>query len=152
MIDELMVAWQTHIEDAGVLCGRGDIPDGAGWQGAPGQSAFVPYAVVWRIGSADQRSATIADGFDWIQPLLFVRTFGASAQQADQTMSTVRQATLGADIGLFGYETVRIWLENSQTTTKTEETEVPLYEAGDFYRWWLTPVNPFAETFLEVFG
>lgn len=151
MIDDLMVAWQTHIVDAGVLCGRGVVPDGGGWQGPPGQSEFVPYAVLWRIGSSDQQSVTVADRFDWLQPLLFVRTFGADAAQADQTLQTVRTATLGADIPLFGWKTVRVWLENSQTTTKSETTEVPLYEAGDFYRWWLTPVNAFSAEFLEVF-
>lgn len=138
-LDALMAAYQQRLSGAGVLCGRGTVPVGGGWQGAPGQSEFVPYAVLWRIGSIDQRSSTIADGFETWRPLLFVRCFGADPAQADQTLQQVRDVTLGADIDVSGLRTVRVWLENSQTTTKNEDTEVPVYEAGDFYRWWLTP-------------
>jgi hypothetical protein len=123
-----------HLQAAGVIVGRGDKPAGGGWADVPGQSAFQTYAIVWRIGSLDVRSTTLTDQFDDEQPLMFVRTFGGTAAEADTLLDTVRTRMLTVPLTVPGRLLQRVWLENSQTTTRTDNTEVGLYEAGDFYR------------------
>jgi hypothetical protein len=129
-----VTAVMDHLTDVGILVGRGVQPAGGGWSAAPGQSPFVAYSILWRIGSLDVRSATLADRFEDHQPLLFIRSFGAFPQQADQQNDTVRARMLHHPITVPGHAVLRVWLENSQTTTATENTEVSLFEAGDFYR------------------
>ena len=50
--DAIILVLQT---DGGLAVGDGEKPDGAGWQGTPGQSVFEPYVVVYPIagGQAD---------------------------------------------------------------------------------------------------
>jgi hypothetical protein len=129
-----VTAVMDHLTGGGLAVGRGVQPAGTGWTGAPGQTAFVAYSILWRIGSLDVRSTTLADQFDDEMPLLFVRSFGAFPQQADQQNDAVRERMLRVPIVVPGRIVQRVWLENSQTTTATENTEVSLFEAGDFYR------------------
>jgi hypothetical protein len=127
-------AVMEHLTDVGLLVGRGVQPAGSGWTAAPGQSPFVAYSILWRIGSLDVRSTTLVDGFDDHQPLMFIRSFGAYPQQADQQNDAIRARMLHHPLTVPGHLVQRVWLENSQTTTATEFTEVSLFEAGDFYR------------------
>lgn len=135
-LDVLTQAAVDHIGSAGVPCGRGVQPDAVGWTSVPGQSAFVPFSVLWRIGSLDVRSYYLDGRFNEWRLLLFVRCFGADAAQADQTLDLVRMRMLDQQLSVAGFSTVRLWLDNSQSTTRSEDTEVPMFEAGDFYRLW----------------
>ena len=138
-VDTITEAFVDHVDASGVSAGRGVQPASVGWTSAPGQSAYVPFAVVWRIGSQDVRQWYLEGGFDEWRVMMFVRCFGASPVQADQTMQTVRDQVLTIPIVVPGFRTVRVWLDNSQTTTKSEDVEVPTFEAGDFYRLWMVP-------------
>lgn len=119
----------------------GTVPDGAGWSGAPNQSAYVPYAQVTRLGSGDQLSATLEDRFDDFRADLYVRYFAGSQLQAEQTAAAVRAVLLGFPQAPSGFQTVRCRVYNSQTTTRSQDTEAPLFEAGDFFRWWCAPTG-----------
>jgi len=118
-----------------------NVPDAAGWQGAPGQSAYTPYVLVTRLGSADQLGFSFEDRFDDFRPDLFCRYFGASIAQADATAAAARAVLLGRPEAPEGFRTVRCWVYNSQTTTRSQNTEVSIFEAGDFYRWWCAPTE-----------
>ena len=134
MSDLHVTAVMNHLTGGGLAVGRGDKPADTGWTAQPGQSEFVAYSILWRIGSLDVRSTTLTDQFDDETPLLFVRSFGGTPQQADQEIDAVRQRMLRIPFTVPGRVMQRVWLENSQTTTRTDTTEVGLYEAGDFYR------------------
>jgi hypothetical protein len=130
------------LQDAGLTAAAWDVvPDVAGWSGAPGQSSYQPYVLVTRLGSADQLGFSFEDRFNDFRPDLFCRYFGASVQQADQTAAAVRAVMLGRPDAPAGFKTVRCWVYNSQTTTRSQNTEVSIFEAGDFYRWWCAPTE-----------
>ena len=119
----------------------GTVPSGAGWQAAPGQSAYVPYVQVTRLGSADQLSATLDDRFDDFRVDLFCRYFAGTQLQAEETSAAVRGVLLGFPQAPDGFKTVRCRVYNSQTTTRSQHTEVSIFEAGDFFRWWCAPTG-----------
>jgi hypothetical protein len=128
-----------HLNVAGLPAGRGVQPETTGWQGAPGQSEFVPYGVVWRIGSNDARDLSLDDRTSVEARLLvFIRVFGGTATQAEQFLDAVHDQMVHG-LTVPGRSVVRVWLENGQTTTKSDATEVSLFEAGNFYRLWTVP-------------
>jgi hypothetical protein len=132
--DQIVTALLDHLD--GLNVGDGKQPPATGWQGPPGQSPFVSYSIVWRIGSLDLRSSTIEDRFDEERPTIFIRSFGATRLQAEQQDDAVRNRMLHTTVTVPGRVVQRTWLENSQTTTVTDRTEVGLFEAGSFFRIW----------------
>lgn len=139
-IDLFVTQAVTLLQAAGLTAALWDeVPDGAGWQGAPGQSAYQPYVLVTRLGSADQLSATLDDPFDDFRPDLFCRYFAGTLDQAEQTAAEARAVMLGRPSAPAGFQTVRCWVYNSQTTTRSQTTETAIFEAGDFFRWWVAP-------------
>lgn len=139
-IDVFVPAVIARLQNAGLQADAwGQVPSGAGWQGPPGQSEFVPYAQVTRLGSADQMSATVNDRFDDFRVDLFIRYFAGVAQDADQLAADARAVLLGRQVTVDGFSTLRLWVYNSQTTTRQVNTEQPVFEAGDFMRWWAAP-------------
>jgi hypothetical protein len=128
-----------HLNDAGLNVGRGAKPAGSGWQGAPGQSAFVPYGIVWRIGAKDALDLSMDDDrLTMANLLIFVRCFGGTVGEVETHLDAVHAQMLD---GLTVPEraVVRVYLDNGQTTTRSESTEVALFEAGNFYRLWTVP-------------
>lgn len=140
-IDLFVTQAVSLLDGAGLVASPwGDeAPAGAGWQGAPGQSAYVPYVLVTRLGSADQLGFSFADVFDDFRPDLFCRYFAGTNVQADETAAAARTVLLGRPQAPAGFGTVRCWVYNSQTTTRSQNTETAIFEAGDFYRWWVAP-------------
>lgn len=80
---------------AHVLAERGKAPAGGGWQGEPGASSFVGYAVLFPFtGSDDPLSlAQVYDDFDFS---FQITAMGAVSDQAEQVMDAVRAALVGA--------------------------------------------------------
>jgi hypothetical protein len=135
LVSDLHVtAVMDHLTGAGLAVGRGVQPAGTGWTGAPGQTPFVAYSILWRIGSLDVRSTTLVDQFDDEQPLLFIRSFGAFPQQADQQNDAVRNRMLRVPIVVPGPGCAAGLVGELADHHRTENTEVSLFEAGDFYR------------------
>lgn len=123
-----------HLAAAGVLVGRGKAPDSAGWQGAPGQSAFARYAIVWRIGASDLAAPYLDGSYDEARPLFHVRTVGGTAAEADVTLHEVTTALLGQTIAVAGRRLWRVIYDTSITTTRDTDVEPPVYYTGCYVR------------------
>ena len=120
---------------ATVLFGRGVQPDGTGWQGAASQSPFHPYGIVWRIGSKDARNLSLDDRQATEGRLLvYVRVFGGFPDQADDVLDLMHARMMDHGLTVAGRRLVSIVMDNGQTSTKTEDVEFTLFEAGNFYR------------------
>ena len=120
--------------DETVMFGRGVQPDGTGWQGAASQSPFHPYGIVWRIGSKDAVNRNLDDTLATEGRLLvFVRVFGGFSTQADDVLDLMHARMLSG-LTVPGRDVLWVRLDNGQTSTKNEDVEFTLYEAGNFYR------------------
>lgn len=80
------------LDTAGLLVGVGTEPADSGWAGAPGQSLFRPYAVLWPItgGSTD---GTLLHPDEDAQTLYQVTGVGSTVEQAEW-VSDVARTTL----------------------------------------------------------
>ncbi len=122
------------LDTAGLLVGRGKAPDGAGWPGAPGQSQFAPYVIVWRIGAADLSAPYLGGGYDEARPLFHIRTVGATPTEADVTLDAVNTAMLGQTVTVSGRRVWRVIYDTSITTTRDTDVTPPVYYTGVYYR------------------
>jgi hypothetical protein len=140
-VSDHVQATVDHLNARGLLVGRGVQPSGSGWQGTPGQSAFVPYAIVWRIGAKDAVNLSLDDASHTEgYLLLFVRCFGGTVAEAETKVDEVRAAMLDQSLQVPARRVVSVRLDNGQSTTRSDDREVGLYEAGDFYRVRSVPV------------
>lgn len=139
VIDDLnAAAMQDDWSPAPVEFGRGERPEGAGWQGAATQSPFQSYGIVWRIGSQDAVNHSLDDNrATEARLLVFIRVFGGFPAQADRVLDLMHARMMSRSLEVPGRRLVAgngVRLENGQTSTKTEDVEYTLYEAGNFYR------------------
>lgn len=84
----------TLLTSASVLVGRGKPPTGAGWQGSPGTSAFVGYAVLYPFTGRDEPASLALPHGSFDFPFQ-VTCVGATQQQAEGVMDAVRAALVG---------------------------------------------------------
>lgn len=128
--------------------GRGVKPADTGWQGTKGQSPFVAYGIVWRIGSNDRRNWSLEGDTSEGRLMLFVRTFGGTVAEAEGLLDAVSARMLAKNPdGTWSLEVpdrrvVNVLQDNGSTTTVSEDTEVGLFEAGDFFRVFTDPETP----------
>ena len=130
--------------EGAILFGRGRQPDGTGWQGTPTQSPFRGYGIVWRIGSKDSRNLSLDDDAGTeARPLIYVRVFGGFPTQADDILDLAHARMMDGTFSVPGRRLVKgsLHLDNGQTSTKTEDVEYTLFEAGNFYRFRTVPLT-----------
>jgi|GEM_PF-2148234 len=82
------------LEAAGLLVGDGRVPEGAGWQGSPGQSTYVGYVLLADI-SGGQWRGTIGDRFADLTAVHQGQCVGATAGHARAVTDTARAALAG---------------------------------------------------------
>lgn len=126
---------QDSWSPAPAVFGRGRPPDSYGWSGAPGQSPFQAYGIVWRIGARDARNANLDDvrGTEG-RVLLFVRYFGGFPDQADELRDLGHETIMDGPLVVPGRHVLWVSHDNGSTSTKSDDVETPYWEAGDFYR------------------
>jgi hypothetical protein len=125
-----------HLQTNGLTVGDGNKPDGAGWQVAPGQSPFVGYCVVWRLGSQERRNWSLQGDYGESRPLMFVRCFGGTRVQAETLLDTVLDVMLAQTITVDNHTTIRVMLDTTTTTSRSDDIEVAMFEAGAYFRIW----------------
>lgn len=77
-------------QEVDLLLGRGEPPEGAGWQGEPGDSVFKPYAVVFPTpGNPDGNSAEPHEYLDYSVQFTCV----AAAQEGAEAVADIVKAT-----------------------------------------------------------
>lgn len=126
-----------HLNDdqlGSLNAGRGVPPEVYGWQGAPGQSQFVPYCIVWRIGSKDAVNRNLDDVLATEGRLsIFIRCFGGTVAQVEDHLDELHARMLSG-LTVPGRHVVWVRMENGQTSTRSDDVEVTKFEAGNFYR------------------
>lgn len=124
------------IADAGIPTDRGVKPDGAGWTGAPGQSAFTGYAIVWRLGSRDVRHRDLDGRWDERRPMFHVRVVGADAAQTDDLLDDVIETVTTTPIVVADMAPVHLVYDSSITTSRDDDVPHPVYYSGVYFRLW----------------
>lgn len=118
--------------------GPGDPPAGAGWQGAPGKSQFVPWCIVLRIGANDVRSTSLEGNWDEARPLIWIRSVGGDIDQAEKLFDDVIAAMHPLTVA--GRRMVRHpELEPSITATRDPDADAPQFISGGYFRLWTVP-------------
>ncbi len=121
---------------AGVLVGRGVKPQGGGWTGAPGQSAFVPYAIVWRLGAKDVLHRDLDGNFDERRPSHHIRTVGGSQTEADDLLDDCIASITGSPIVVPGFDNVHLIYDNSIGDGRDDDVQPALFYTGFYFRFW----------------
>ena len=113
-------------------------PSGAGWQGAPTQSPFQAYGIVWQQGSQYARNLSLDDAARTEAAVaVFIRTFGGFQDQAIDLLDLVHARMMDWSLTVPGRRLVRgngIRLDVSQTPRASEDVEYTMFEAGATYQ------------------
>lgn len=116
----------AQIEAAGVVVGDAAPPTVAyGWQGAPGQSVFVPYAIVYPLTQSFDGGLGCPDAdsdFEWQ-----VTCVGESREQADWVRAKVDAALIGQTLTVSGRYVPRIRSSGGAGTRRDDTTQPPLF-------------------------
>lgn len=125
-----------RLTDAGLLVGDGEVPDGAGWQGAPGQSSFVPYGKAYRISGSE--TGPISEPHDDLSLWVQLQWVGASASQARQVSDDGAEALLDGSLTLSGRGV--LWVHRERETASHDDDPQPsLWYVPDRYLIATTP-------------
>lgn len=89
-----------------MLVGRAAMPDGAGWQGTPGQSDFQRYAVVYPFPGTPDGNA--AEPLEYLDYQAQISLFGVTETQAERAADDVRAALIGRRLDVEGRSTYRV--------------------------------------------
>ncbi|RCG31985.1 hypothetical protein DQ384_05435 [Sphaerisporangium album] len=111
----------------------GVAPEGAGWQGEPGQSAFVPYIVLFPSpGSTD---GDLGDPNAYLDYETQATVVGATAGQVEQVMDKVKAALVGRQLAVAGRNSYRVQLgEGGRPITRDDTVQPPEYYASALFR------------------
>lgn len=95
------------LEASGLAVGRGQAPEGAGWQGEPGRSSFVPYAVLWPSPGAtpDADARCLNEPHLSLVYACQLTIVGATQPQAEYAADTAKQALVGQRVPVAGRST-----------------------------------------------
>lgn len=81
------------LTDAGVKTDLGVVPAGASWQGTPGKSSFIGYAVLYPF--AGEPDGDLCDPYEYFDYKVQATCVGATSAQAGLVVDQVRSALLG---------------------------------------------------------
>jgi hypothetical protein len=125
------------LEGEGLLVGQGQAPPGGGWQGTPGQSAFVPYVIVWPIaGSTITGSLGAPD--DYASAAVQITAVGPTQEGAERAGDRA-QAALLAGFAVTGRHVLRVHHESSLGVHPDLDLSPTVWTARDRYRIESTP-------------
>jgi hypothetical protein len=143
------------LEATPIEIGDGDVPDGAGWQGAKGASQYKPYAVLYPLltdtGADDPDMGSLGqpydDGRSWYQ----VTCVGGDRDQCELVAGIIRRALIGARPEIEGRTVQAITCDEFVGPLRDDTTdpgEPPVFMTGDRFLVSSTPrtVIPPAET------
>jgi hypothetical protein len=103
-------------------------PAGSGWQGTPGSSSYVRYAVVYPSPGTPDGNA--AEPYEYLDFEAQINVFGATATQAGDAADDVRQALIGRRLVVAGRSSYHADAPPGQTPLFRDDTvPVPVYMA-----------------------
>lgn len=91
---------------AALLVDNSQKPDGGGWAGEPGNSAFRPYAILWpNPGNPD---GSVSEPYEYLDYAWQLTCVGCTAGQVEVFADEVRLALVGERLTIPGRSTYRI--------------------------------------------
>lgn len=132
------------VTDTELLVGDGKKPDGGGWQGAAGQSAFVPYLVLHPFpgGNLD---GTLGDPWADADFLWQLNAHGANRAQCEQTQDRARTSLLTgpySQIVIAGRSIKWIRCEIPAGAARQDPDQPAVWWSFEQYRIGTTPTAP----------
>lgn len=118
----------TAIAAIPMLVDRAKQPAGSGWQGTPGSSTFLRYAVVYpSLGIPD---GNVAEPLEYLDYAAQINVFGATETQAEDAADDVRAALIGRRLTVAGRSTYRVQAPPGQVRIIRDDTvPTPVYMA-----------------------
>lgn len=117
------------LESAGILAGRGEHPEGGGWQGEPGRSDYIPYVVVYPFpGSPDGNTA---EPYEYLDYKAQVSCWGATAVHVEEFADRVRGALIGKRLTVPGRSSYPIGTPPGagRPVARVDQVQPPEYHA-----------------------
>lgn len=110
-----------------MLVDRAKKPDGSGWQGTPGSSAYKRYAVVYPFPGVPD--GNISEPYEYLNYAAQINVFGATELQAEQAADAVRAALLGRRLTVAGRSTYRVQTPGGPNIIPDQSVAPPIYMA-----------------------
>ncbi|MFI7113958.1 hypothetical protein ACIBK9_47110 [Nonomuraea sp. NPDC050227] len=111
-----------------MLVDRAKLPSGAGWQGTPGSSSFVRYAVVYPFPGTPEGNT--AEPYEYLNYQAQISIFGATATQAERGFDDVNAALIGRRLDVAGRSTYPVQAPPGQRPLRRDDSlPTPVYMA-----------------------
>ena len=121
---------------AGLAADRGRKPSTGGWSGAPGQSAYVGYVIVWGRPSQNVGHRDLDGLYDRRRPRYDIRTVGGTPTQADDLRDTAVDALTAAPIVVAGFDTVHMRFLSGFDSVPDWDPTPPIFYTGTELELW----------------
>jgi hypothetical protein len=125
--DALMAA----LGDAGILVGRGKKPDGAGWQGEPGESEFRSYGVLYP--GAGTTDGDLCDPHEYLDYSCQITTVGATQDGAEAVMDMAK-TLVGRRLDVDGRSAWPAYIDSDRPATRDDTVSPPVHYAVAVFR------------------
>jgi hypothetical protein len=125
------------LESGGLTVGDGEKPDGAGWQGTPGQSTFTPYVVVVSFGGMS--GGTIRHPDSDTEAIYQLSSVGATRSQAELVADEARTVMLEWPWTVAGRAIQLVRVDAYGGAFREDLGAPPLWSVPDRYRVFTTP-------------
>lgn len=122
----------TLLETAGVLVGRGEKPGGGGWQGEPGQSQFVAYAVLYP--SPGHTDGDLCDPNEYLDYSVQVTTVAATCDGANTLMDIVKTTLVGVRPAVAGRSSYLVYIDVDRPSVRDDAVAPPQHYAVVIFR------------------
>lgn len=111
-----------------MLVDRAKQPAASGWQGTPGTSSYVRYAVVYP--SSGTPDGSVAEPLEYLDYAAQINVFGATESQAEHACDDVRAALIGRRLAVSGRSTYRVQTPpGDRLIFRDDSIPVPVYMA-----------------------
>lgn len=117
----------ARLTAAELLVGRGGKPEGGGWQGEPGRSLFVPYAVLFPASGTT--GGDLCDPHEYLDYTCQVTVVAATQRDAETVMDRVRIALVGQRPAVTGRSAWPVYVLTDRPATRDDTTAPPLHFA-----------------------
>lgn len=123
------------LEDAGIVVGDGTYPeDDYGWQGVPGQSNFVPYAIVYPLRQTFDGSLGCPDTDSELR--WQITCVGRTREQCDWVLHRVDETLIGRSLTVSGRSIPRIRADGGAGVRRDDTVQPPVFIATPQYAAW----------------
>lgn len=126
------------LTSAGLAAGDGEAPEDAGWQGAPANSDFVGYVVVYELsgGTADGPIGTPDADAETLYQLTSV---GRDRRQCKLVADQARNVLMSAQMSITDRTVMRVSIDMLGGTIRDDDVQPSVMYSPDRYRILTTP-------------